>query len=129
MKLKNVMVKFPNNPNSRIYSFRTDLDAKVGDTVVCDTMNGYCIAEVLEVNTDLSMAKRWIVDIVDKPNHLLRLHEERKKVEIFQEKNRLYKEMATRMDDLAKGDRMAVFKMIATYDNAMFQLVKKYQSL
>jgi hypothetical protein len=127
MNLKNVMVKFPNS--AKVYSFRTDLDAKVGDVVVCDTVQGYCIAEVKEVNTDLSMAKKWIVDIVDKQNHLRRLQEEKKKVDIFFEKKRLHTEMETRMCDMIEENNMNVFKIIATHDSTMLQLVRKYQLL
>lgn len=67
---KIVLVKFlkKSGLSDSEYAFYTDLDLKEDDIVVCDTKNGYSLAQYVKEAEDASeraLANRWIIDTVN----------------------------------------------------------------
>lgn len=75
---KIVLVRFLNKSglSGSEYAFYTDLDLKENDIVVCDTKNGYSLAQYVGEAIDTSemaLANRWIIDTVNMEAHNRRL--------------------------------------------------------
>jgi len=66
---------------AKIYHFKTDLELKVGDVVVCDTSIGLNLGVVRVSETDVKVSKdiditKWIVCKIDMTEHRVRLEKE-----------------------------------------------------
>ncbi|MET3209675.1 UNVERIFIED_CONTAM: hypothetical protein ABIC26_002622 [Paenibacillus sp. PvR008] len=57
------------NGNPALYAFKTDIELKKDDWVVCDTSRGFETARVVKVEESDCVATKWIVAKVDMRNH------------------------------------------------------------
>ena len=118
--VKTVSVKFINGYTSSVYDFRTNLNLKEGDIVVCDTSRGYQVAQVLVVNEVASRkATKWVVDIVDVDKHKARLAAEAEAKKIKAEIDKRIK----------KFQETELIKMMAASDYQIALLMKEYYRL
>jgi hypothetical protein len=101
MGIKIAKVEFKGT-NYKHYDFLTDLDLKVGDTVVCDCTTGLNIAKVVEISSDSAAATRWIVQKVDLDAFSLRR-------EKLAKMNKLYTKMVKKANQMFVLDKLAVF--------------------
>lgn len=101
------------------YVFRTDLDLVNGDTVVCDTANGFAVAVVLGNYGDWKKATKWIVQKVD-----LTAHEERvAKADLLKE---LKKDIEKRAKEV---NEFVLYEMLAKSDTKLAEMLTKYNEL
>jgi hypothetical protein len=70
--MKYVQIIFAGNYEAK-YDFKTDLDLKVDDPVVCDTARGYSVGKVVGFVENSTKATNWIVQKVDVEGHQARL--------------------------------------------------------
>lgn len=72
------------------YAYYTDLDLKEDEIVVCDTKNGFSLAQYVGealCDSDRALATRWIIDTVDMSAHNKR--EERSRIREFEQENKM----------------------------------------
>lgn len=113
---KVVGVKFSGTYST--YAFKTDLDLKVDDLVVCDTSRGYSVGKVAG-GTDVSKATKWIVQKVD-----VAAFEARKAKEAELEK--MLRKMETRRK---KVESLSLYRSLAKDDPIMADYVRAYDTL
>lgn len=115
--MKIVGVAFPGGYGTpKIYSFRTDLDLSVGDTVVCDTANGLTIGTVSDLEGNEPKATKWIVQRVDLDAHKKRLEKEKAL-------NAIKKKMDERRKQLQD---IQIYQLLAQTDPEMKTLLEQY---
>jgi uncharacterized protein (DUF1919 family) len=101
------------------YDFKTDLDLKEGDLVVCDTARGYNVGQVVGIKESSKSATKWIVCKVDLEAHQKRLEHEKKLAEIKAKMEQRRKKL----------ESLQIYRMLAQEDPEMAKLLKEYEEL
>lgn len=118
--MKYVEVKY--NTSYNTYEFMTDLEIAKGDTVVCDSSNGFQVAKVLKVSDEpINHRKvhKWIVDKVNVEAHNERMSKEKKLKELRQKMEQRRKKIET----------IQVYRLLAQEDEEMASLLKELEGL
>ncbi len=76
-----VQVIFAGNYEAK-YDFKTDLELKIDDPVVCDTARGFSVGKVVGLLESSTKATNWIVQKVDVKGHQARLWLEKELAEM-----------------------------------------------
>ncbi|GEM_PF-5762576 len=105
---------------AKTYYFKNDLDLSIGDLVVVDTVQGYQLGKVTEVNANPKInVLKWVVDKVNKSRHQERLKKEAK-----------LKEIKSKMDKRRKElEDIHLYQILAEKDDAMRDLLQDYLQL
>lgn len=102
-----------------MYDFFTDLELVAGDAVVCDTVRGLAIGEVIDVVNTSKKANKWVVQKIDMSQHESRLAREKR-----------IKELQAQMEDRRKNlEQEAIYAMLAKEDAEMSAMLKEYKDL
>lgn len=107
--------------SGKIYNFIAYDPLKVNDTVVVDTVNGFLIGSVVEVDKEkFEVAPtREVVTVVDLDPWIKRRENKAKKAE-------LKKKMDKRVAELRES---ALYKMLAKEDETLAELLNEYEAL
>lgn len=116
--MKGAVIKFEGNYKQ--YEFKTDLDLKKGDLVVCDTSIGYSVGEVINLLEEITnKATKWLVCKVDLENHKARLVKEAK-----------LKDLKAKMEKRRKQlQDIQVYELLAKDDPEMASLLVEFQQI
>jgi ribosomal protein L14E/L6E/L27E len=114
-----VGVKF--NEGYTIYDFAVadNIVLVSGDNVVCDTVRGFSVGEVVETKQYSNKATKYIIQKVDLTAHANRLRNK-------MEKEKLLIEMRKRAESLSEIDK---FSYLAQNDGEMSKMLKRYKDL
>jgi uncharacterized membrane protein len=115
---KTIRVEF--RGTNTLYDFRSSLDLKTGDAVVCDTIRGLVVGNVVAVLDTLTKnAVKMIVDKVDMDNY-------NKRLEIEKRKRMIKDKMVERRKEI---EEKIIYKTLAEVDPMMAKLLNEYEKL
>ena len=103
------------------YSFRCFDEAEIGDIVVCDTVNGFVVGEVISLESSIPEAKvlKEVVAIVD-----TRDFEDRKRN--AERKSELKKKMDKKIKQLQD---VTLYERFAEHDSELADMLAEYKTL
>ena len=67
------IVEVQHDKSNRMNILYTDLDVKLGSTVVYESDNGMHVGMVIDMEPEASVARHWIVDVVDMATYTARV--------------------------------------------------------
>lgn len=118
MNVNVAVVQFPSGYKN--YHFKNDIvELSVGDTVVCDTVNGLAIGQVVGFEDASAQATKWIVQKVDMEKHKERVAKQKRIDE-------LKKKMEQRRKELQD---IQIYMLLAKEDEAMKGLLDELLTL